>query len=42
MARDGLAPATFTRVTAAGTPAPALLFISIMILGLAITGPLSF
>ena len=38
MARDGLAPATFTRVTAAGTPAPALLFISIVIMGLALTG----
>ncbi len=38
LARDRLAPLAFTRVTAGGTPGPALLFIASVILGLALTG----
>ena len=42
LARDGLAPKTFTSVTEKGTPAPALFFISAVILGLALTGAFEF
>lgn len=38
LARDGLAPRAFTRVSERGTPLPALLFITTIILGLALTG----
>ncbi len=38
LSRDGLAPRAFTRITPRGTPGPALLFISAVILGLAMTG----
>lgn len=42
LARDRLAPRAFTEVSARGTPAPALLFISVIILGLALTGAFEF
>jgi APA family basic amino acid/polyamine antiporter len=38
LARDRLAPGPFTRVTERGTPGPALAFIAVLILGLALTG----
>ncbi len=38
LSRDGLAPKAFTRVSPKGTPAPALYFITAVILGLAVTG----
>jgi len=38
LARDGLAPRSFTRVSRRGTPAPALLFIAAVLFALAITG----
>lgn len=38
LARDGLAPAAFTRIGPRGTPTAALFFISALILGLAVTG----
>jgi APA family basic amino acid/polyamine antiporter len=38
LARNGLAPRIFTRVSASGTPVPGLLFISAVILALALTG----
>ncbi len=38
LAREGLAPRAFTRVGERGTPIPALLFISTVILALALTG----
>ncbi|MEJ2185642.1 MAG: APC family permease [Gemmatimonadota bacterium] len=38
LARDGLAPRRFTRVGRRGTPGPALLFITLLILALAVTG----
>ncbi len=38
LARNRLAPAAFTRVGAGGTPGPALVFISVLILALAVSG----
>ncbi|MEJ2678059.1 MAG: APC family permease [Gemmatimonadota bacterium] len=38
LARDGLAPMRFTSVGRRGTPGPALLFITLLILALAVTG----
>ena len=38
LARDRLAPRSFTEVTARGTPGPGLVFITVVILGLALTG----
>jgi len=38
LARDGLAPPALTQVTSRGTPGLSLLFISAVILGLALTG----
>lgn len=38
LARNGLAPRIFTRVSARGTPVPALLFITVVIFLLAMTG----
>jgi APA family basic amino acid/polyamine antiporter len=38
LARNRLAPASFQRVGAGGTPGPALVFISVLILGLAVSG----
>lgn len=38
LARDGLAPRSFTRVSRRGTPAPALFFIAAVLFALAITG----
>jgi len=42
LARSGLAPRIFTRVSASGTPVPGLLFISAIILALALTGTFEF
>jgi APA family basic amino acid/polyamine antiporter len=42
LARDRLAPAVFTRVGRRGTPTAALFFISVLILGLAISGAFEF
>ncbi|HEX9887677.1 MAG TPA: amino acid permease [Longimicrobiales bacterium] len=42
LAREGLAPRAFTQVGDRGTPIPALLFISAVILGLALTGAFEF
>lgn len=42
LARDRLAPAIFTRVGPRGTPTAALVFISLLILGLAVTGAFEF
>jgi basic amino acid/polyamine antiporter, APA family len=38
LARDGLAPRAFTRVSANGTPVPGLLFVSVLMLALAVSG----
>jgi len=42
LSRDDLAPDAFTRVSSRGTPAPALYFITVVILGLAVTGAFEF
>jgi APA family basic amino acid/polyamine antiporter len=42
LARDGLAPAAFTRVSPRGTPVPGLLFVASVILVLALTGAFEF
>jgi APA family basic amino acid/polyamine antiporter len=42
LARDGLAPSHFTRVGAGGTPGPALMFVTVLILGLAVSGTFEF
>jgi len=42
LARDGLAPSQFTRVGKGGTPGPALVFVTAVILGLAVTGTFEF
>jgi len=42
LARNGLAPSRFTRVGERGTPGPALVFVSAVILGLAVTGAFEF
>lgn len=42
LAREGMAPGRFTRVGAKGTPQPALAFITIILLGLAVTGAFEF
>ena len=42
MAREGMAPSAFTRVSPLGTPQPALVFITVILLGLAITGAFEF
>ncbi|MGD8279035.1 MAG: amino acid permease, partial [Gemmatimonadota bacterium] len=42
LARDRLAPAIFTRVGPRGTPTAALVFISLLILGLAVSGAFEF
>jgi APA family basic amino acid/polyamine antiporter len=42
LARDGLAPSLFTQVGARGTPMPALVFISAILFGLAVTGAFEF
>lgn len=42
LSRDDLAPDAFIRVSARGTPAPALYFITAVILGLAVTGAFEF
>lgn len=42
LSRDDLAPEAFTRVSPGGTPAPALYFITAVILGLAVTGAFEF
>lgn len=42
LARDVLAPGAFTRVSRRGTPAPALYFITAVILALALTGAFEF
>jgi amino acid transporter len=42
LAREGMAPSGFTRVSARGTPQPALVFITLVLLGLAVTGAFEF
>jgi APA family basic amino acid/polyamine antiporter len=42
LAREGLAPSSFTRIGQRGTPQPALVFITLILLGLAITGAFEF
>jgi len=42
LAREGLAPARFTRVGMRGTPQPALVFITVILLGLSVTGAFEF
>ncbi len=42
LAREGMAPSGFTRVSAQGTPQPALVFISLVLLVLAVTGAFEF
>ncbi len=42
LARNGLAPSRFTRVGEGGTPGPALVFVTAVILGLALTGAFEF
>ncbi len=42
LARDGLAPSRFTRVGEGGTPGSALVFVTVVILGLAVTGAFEF
>jgi APA family basic amino acid/polyamine antiporter len=42
MAREGMAPRAFTRVSARGTPQPALLFITLILLALAVTESFEF
>lgn len=42
LAREGMAPSGFTRVSPRGTPQPALVFITLILLGLAVTGAFEF
>jgi APA family basic amino acid/polyamine antiporter len=42
MAREGMAPSGFTRVGSRGTPQPALVFITVILLALAVTGAFEF
>jgi len=42
LAREGMAPSSFTRVSSRGTPQPALVFITLILLGLAVTGAFEF
>jgi APA family basic amino acid/polyamine antiporter len=42
LAREGMAPSGFTRVGARGTPQPALAFITLILLALAVTGAFEF
>jgi APA family basic amino acid/polyamine antiporter len=42
LAREGLAPARFTRVAVRGTPQPALVFITALLLVLSVTGAFEF
>jgi len=42
LAREGMAPARFTRVSPRGTPQPALVFITAILLSLAVTGAFEF
>jgi APA family basic amino acid/polyamine antiporter len=42
LSREGMAPSGFTRVSARGTPQPALVFITVILLGLAVTGAFEF
>lgn len=42
LAREGMAPSGFTRVSSRGTPQPALVFITAILLGLAVTGAFEF
>jgi APA family basic amino acid/polyamine antiporter len=42
LARDALGPSRFTQVSGRGTPGPALAFVSVVILGLALTGAFEF
>ncbi|MGD2122224.1 MAG: amino acid permease [Gemmatimonadota bacterium] len=42
LAREGMAPPGFTRVSSRGTPQPALVFITVILLGLAVTGAFEF
>jgi len=42
LAREGMAPSGFMRVSSRGTPQPALVFITLVILGLAVTGAFEF
>lgn len=42
LAREGMAPSGFTRVSSRGTPQPALAFITLVLLGLAVTGAFEF
>jgi APA family basic amino acid/polyamine antiporter len=42
LAREGMAPSGFTRVSSRGTPQPALAFITVILLGLAVTGAFEF
>jgi APA family basic amino acid/polyamine antiporter len=42
LSREGMAPSAFTRVSPRGTPQPALVFITVILLGLAVTGAFEF
>ncbi|MEJ2542008.1 MAG: amino acid permease [Gemmatimonadota bacterium] len=42
LSREGMAPSGFLRVSARGTPQPALVFITAILLGLAVTGAFEF
>jgi APA family basic amino acid/polyamine antiporter len=42
LAREGMAPSSFTRVSTRGTPQPALVFITVILLVLAVTGAFEF
>jgi len=42
LAREGLAPARFTQVGIRGTPQPALVFITVLLLALSVTGAFEF
>jgi APA family basic amino acid/polyamine antiporter len=42
LSREGLAPSGLLRVSARGTPQPALVFITVILLGLAVTGAFEF
>jgi APA family basic amino acid/polyamine antiporter len=42
LSREGMAPSGFLRVSARGTPQPALVFITVILLGLAVTGAFEF
>jgi len=42
LSREGMAPSGFTRVSPRGTPQPALLFITVILLALAVTGAFEF